>query len=104
LGEAISFVALGDFKNLCAIESRLNHVIERKDIAEFPIRKVVPISILNYVRTSKPPQSKSAPRSKAAFNANDKAAKKAPSNTPEKGPEKSPDKGPETRKNKHIWG
>jgi ATP-dependent RNA helicase RhlE len=103
-GEAISFVALGDFKNLCAIESRLNHVIERKDIAEFPVRKVVPISILNYVRTSKPPQSKSAPRPKAAFNANDKAAKKAPSNTPEKGPEKSPEKGPETRKNKHIWG
>lgn len=54
LGEAISFVAMGDFKNLCAIESRLNHIIDRKEIEGFPVRKVVPISILNYVRKSKP--------------------------------------------------
>jgi superfamily II DNA/RNA helicase len=52
-GEAISFVAMGDFKNLCAIESRLNQVIERKEIAEFPVRKAVPISILNYVPKNK---------------------------------------------------
>jgi superfamily II DNA/RNA helicase len=52
-GEAISFVAMGDFKNLCAIESRLNHVINRKEIEGFPVRKVVPVSILNYVRKSK---------------------------------------------------
>jgi superfamily II DNA/RNA helicase len=52
-GEAISFVAMGDFKNLCAIESRLNHVIKRKEIEGFPVRKVVPVSILNYVRKSK---------------------------------------------------
>ncbi len=51
-GEAISFVAMGDFKNLCAIESRLNHVINRKEIEGFPVRKVVPVSILNYVRKS----------------------------------------------------
>lgn len=51
-GEAISFVAMGDFKNLCAIESRLNHIIERKEIDGFPVRKVVPVSILNYVRKS----------------------------------------------------
>lgn len=51
-GEAISFVAMGDFKNLCAIESRLNHLIERKEIDGFPVRKVVPVSILNYVRKS----------------------------------------------------
>ncbi|MDA1291475.1 MAG: DEAD/DEAH box helicase [Proteobacteria bacterium] len=50
-GEAISFVAMGDFKNLCAIESRLNHIINRKEIEGFPVRKVVPVSILNYVRT-----------------------------------------------------
>ncbi|MBU1295112.1 MAG: DEAD/DEAH box helicase [Gammaproteobacteria bacterium] len=49
-GEAISFVAMGDFKNLCAIESRLKHIIDRKEIAGFPVRKVVPVSILNYVR------------------------------------------------------
>lgn len=57
-GEAISFVAMGDFKNLCAIESRLNHIIERKEVDGFVVRKVVPVSILNYVRKSKPPQVK----------------------------------------------
>lgn len=51
-GEAISFVAMGDFKNLCAIESRLNHIIDRKEIEGFTVRKTVPISILNYVRKS----------------------------------------------------
>lgn len=54
-GEAISFVAMGDFKNLCAIESRLNHIIDRKEIEGFPVRKVVPVSILNYVRKNKAP-------------------------------------------------
>ena len=49
-GEAISFVAMGDFKNLCAIESRLNHLIDRQEIEGFPVRKVVPVSVLNYVR------------------------------------------------------
>jgi len=51
-GEAISFVAMGDFKNLCAIESRLNHIINRKEFEGFPVRKVVPVSILNYARKS----------------------------------------------------
>lgn len=49
-GEAISFVALGDFKNLCAIERRLKNIIERKEIAGFPVRKAVPASNLNYVK------------------------------------------------------
>ncbi len=49
LGEAISFVAMGDFKNLCAIESRLGHIIDRKEIEGFTVRKTVPVSILNYV-------------------------------------------------------
>ncbi len=48
-GEAISFVAAGDFKNLCAIESRLGHLISRKEIEGFVVRKEVPVSILNYV-------------------------------------------------------
>ena len=48
-GEAISFVAAGDFKNLCAIESRLGHLINRKEIEGFTVRKTVPVSILNYV-------------------------------------------------------
>ena len=48
-GQAISFVAAGDFKNLCAIESRLGHLIVRKEIEGFVVRKEVPVSILNYV-------------------------------------------------------
>ncbi len=47
-GEAISFVSKDDFKNLCAIESLLGHIIERREIEGFPVRKPVPISILNY--------------------------------------------------------
>ncbi|GAA0817075.1 DEAD/DEAH box helicase [Colwellia asteriadis] len=52
-GEAISFVAKDNFRNLCAIESRLGHVITRKEFAEFPVKKVVPVSILNYVPKNK---------------------------------------------------
>ncbi|MGB1261637.1 MAG: DEAD/DEAH box helicase [Cognaticolwellia sp.] len=48
-GEAVAFVAKDNFRNLCAIESRLGHVIERREFAEFPVKKVVPVSILNYV-------------------------------------------------------
>ena len=49
-GEAISLVSKDDFKNLCSIESLLGHIIERKEIEGFPVKKVVPISILNYRR------------------------------------------------------
>jgi ATP-dependent RNA helicase RhlE len=48
-GEAVSFVAKDNFRNLCAIESRLGHIIVRKEFEEFPIRKEVPISKLNFV-------------------------------------------------------
>lgn len=48
-GEAISFVSKDNFRNLCAIESRLGHIIKRKEIEGFPVKKVVPVSILNYV-------------------------------------------------------
>lgn len=47
-GEAISLVSKDDFKNLCAIESRLGHLLERREFEGFPVRKTVPISILNY--------------------------------------------------------
>jgi len=52
-GEAISFVAKDNFRNLCAIESKLGHVIKRKEFEDFPVKKVVPISILNYVPKNK---------------------------------------------------
>ena len=48
-GEAVSFVAKDNFKNLCAIESRLGHIIARKEFEGFEVKKVVPVSILNYV-------------------------------------------------------
>jgi superfamily II DNA/RNA helicase len=47
-GEAVSLVSRDDFKNLCAIESRLGHLIERRDIKEFAPKKEVPISVLNF--------------------------------------------------------
>ncbi|WP_024851247.1 DEAD/DEAH box helicase [Hydrogenovibrio kuenenii] len=47
-GEAISLVSKDDFKNLCAIESLLGHIIQRIEIEGFPVKKTVPISILNY--------------------------------------------------------
>jgi len=52
-GEAISFVAKDNFRNLCAIESKLGHIIERKAFEDFPVKKVVPVSILNFVPKSK---------------------------------------------------
>ncbi len=48
-GEAVSLVSRDDFKSLCAIESRLGHIITRNDLEEFKPRKEVPISILDYV-------------------------------------------------------
>lgn len=52
-GEAISFVAKDNFRNLCAIESHLGHVINRKEFEGFVVRKTVPVSILNYVPKNK---------------------------------------------------
>ncbi|MDH5426271.1 MAG: DEAD/DEAH box helicase [Gammaproteobacteria bacterium] len=48
-GEAVSLVSNDDFKNLCAIESRLGHLIARKEFEGFEVKKIVPVSILNYV-------------------------------------------------------
>ncbi|MBV7314407.1 DEAD/DEAH box helicase [Shewanella sp. NIFS-20-20] len=48
-GEAISFVSMDDFKNLCNIERRLEQLIERRVIDGFAPRKVVPVSVLNFV-------------------------------------------------------
>ena len=49
VGEAISFVSKDNFKNLCMIESRLGHLIERRVVEGFEPKKPVPISIFNYV-------------------------------------------------------
>jgi len=52
-GEAISLVSKDNFRELCAIESRLGHIINRKEFADFPVKKTVPTSILNYVPKNK---------------------------------------------------
>ena len=52
-GEAVSLVSKDDFKNLCAIERLLGHIIQRKEIEGFPVKKVVPVSILNYRRSNR---------------------------------------------------
>lgn len=66
-GEAISLISKDDFNTLCAIESRLGHIIERRDLEEFAPRKVVPISILNYVPKNQRPSTTST-NSKARQN------------------------------------
>ncbi|SHG83121.1 DEAD/DEAH box helicase [Ferrimonas marina] len=48
-GEAVALLSKDDFKNLCMIESRLGHLIERRVVEGFEPRKPVPVSILNYV-------------------------------------------------------
>jgi len=58
-GVAISFVSNDDFKNLCMIESRLGHLIERKVIEGFEPKKPIPISVLNFMPKSR--QHKSTP-------------------------------------------
>lgn len=47
-GEAVSLVSKDDFKNLCQIESLLGYVLARREFEAFPVKKTVPISILNY--------------------------------------------------------
>jgi len=48
-GEAVSLVSMDDFKRLCAIERRLDQIIERKKIDGFITVKELPASNLNFV-------------------------------------------------------
>ncbi|MCV6615092.1 MAG: DEAD/DEAH box helicase [Cellvibrionaceae bacterium] len=90
VGEAISLVSKDDFKHLCAIESRLGHIIERREVAGFAPKKVVPVSILNYVpknqrgdkAASPKPESKrpGRPKGKRPANKDNKKPAKNPSN------------------------
>ena len=65
-GEAISLVSKDDFKNLCMIESRLDHLLERREIEGFAPRKPVPVSILNYVPKAKREQAQGESGGEAA--------------------------------------
>ena len=57
-GEAVSLVSRDDFKNLCAIESRLGHIINRRVLEEFTPKKDVPVSVLNFVSKNTQPRNK----------------------------------------------
>ncbi|WP_417761663.1 DEAD/DEAH box helicase [Shewanella sp.] len=60
-GEAVSLLSKDDFRNLCAIERRLNQLIERREIDGFTPKKPVPVSVLNFVpkhKTAKPSHAK----------------------------------------------
>lgn len=59
-GEAISLVSKDDFKRLCAIEHRMQQLIDRNEIEGFSPKKVVPISVLNHVKKRKPNTSRQA--------------------------------------------
>ncbi|MGJ8693011.1 MAG: DEAD/DEAH box helicase [Thalassotalea sp.] len=48
-GEAISLVSKDNFRELCAIESQLGHVLTRKEIEEFPVTKELPVSKLGFI-------------------------------------------------------
>lgn len=56
-GEAVSLLSKDDFRNLCAIERRLNQLVERREIDGFAPKKPVPVSVLNFVPKSKKPAS-----------------------------------------------
>lgn len=49
-GEAVSLVSRDDFKRLCAIERRLEKIIERKEITGFTAKTEVPASNLDFSR------------------------------------------------------
>ncbi|MEH6548699.1 MAG: DEAD/DEAH box helicase [Pseudomonadales bacterium] len=91
-GEAVSFVSRDDFRNLCAIESRLGYIIKRKQVEGFEPQKDVPVSILNFVK-NKPqkttqPKTPNRPKSQAkeVKTPNLKSRRKPDVNRPAKDP------------------
>ncbi|MBV1922312.1 MAG: DEAD/DEAH box helicase, partial [Pseudomonadales bacterium] len=51
-GEAVSLVSMDDFKRLCAIERRLDQILDRRKIEGFTTVKELPDSNLNFVSSS----------------------------------------------------
>ncbi|WP_076411279.1 DEAD/DEAH box helicase [Shewanella sp. UCD-KL12] len=84
-GEALSLVSKDDFKNLCMIESRINQLIERRVIEGFEPRKLVPVSVLNFVPKNKPAK-------KSTVNKPVTEGRQS-KNTPKRNSEKHTDKG-----------
>ncbi|WP_282109599.1 DEAD/DEAH box helicase [Shewanella algicola] len=92
VGEAISFVSKDDFKNLCMIESRLGHLLERKVIDGFEPKKPVPESILNYMPKSRQNKSKTQDESLGKSKSDSKDFRKAKTQKApvKKGPKPNP--------------
>ncbi|WP_045859372.1 DEAD/DEAH box helicase [Teredinibacter purpureus] len=93
-GEAVSLISKDDFNTLCAIESRLGHIVERRDLEAFAPRKVVPISILNYVPKNK--RLDTSPKSDATR----QSQKNTPSKSANKKSASQNDKAPSKLKQK----
>ena len=91
-GEAVSFVSKDNFRELCAIESRLGHIIERKEFEEFPVKKTVPVSILNFQpknAKAKSTQSKNSRSSSNRTSSNQGRGNSTRSNKPSDKPSKT---------------
>ena len=73
IGEAVSLVSRDDFKRLCAIERRLDQLIERRIIEGFIATKEVPVSVLNHVRKKPEKKVANATNKKQASKKNDRA-------------------------------
>lgn len=89
-GEAVSLLSRDDFKNLCAIESRLGHIIERRVIEGFVPEKEVPVSVLNFVS-----KNKSGGKARVAKPKSDSSGSPWPSKSParkSRGSNPKPDK------------
>ncbi|WP_025819316.1 DEAD/DEAH box helicase [Shewanella marina] len=84
-GEAVSFLSKDDFKNLCAIESKLGHIIDRVEVEGFAPKKPMPVSILNYVpKAKKQNDAKAIKEAKASDSRDPYANSKVPSTTTKK--------------------
>ena len=89
IGEAVSLVSRDDFKRLCAIERRLDQLIERRIIEGFIATKEVPVSVLNHVRKKPEKKVANATQKKQASKKNDRAKSSG---------HKKSSRGPETEK------
>jgi len=88
-GEAVSLVSKDDFKNLCMIESRLGHLLERREIEGFEPRKAVPISVLNFVPKFKKMTEKSKEKNQQKVTLNSTASKSKPGAKPQRASKQS---------------
>ena len=79
-GEAISIVSKDDFRRLCDIESRLGHIIERRDLKEFVAQKVVPVSVLDFTPKHQPVRKSSPQGRQGEKNSASKGQQKSRSN------------------------